>query len=85
MVHASWRHGDRVNYNGEVLNLAVAKPHYLLEHPVSGGTRPMSLSVHTVLALDSENPSGADNQQETATRKILADPQRLYVGLLRFH
>jgi len=27
----------------------------------------MSLSVHTVLALDSENPSGADNQQETAT------------------
>jgi hypothetical protein len=51
-----------MNYNGQPL--AVDKPRYMLEHP---SIRRYSFMVppHHVATLSSDNPIGADNQQET--------------------
>jgi hypothetical protein len=66
MVHAPWRHGGYMNYNGQLLE-AVAKPGCMLEHPSIRRYSSVCLSP-TFLGgrTGSENPSGADNQQETA-------------------
>jgi hypothetical protein len=39
MVHAPWRHGDHVNYNGEFPNWPLENPAICWNTRVSGGTR----------------------------------------------
>ena len=56
--------------------MAVTKPGYMLEHPsirrYSSGSR-----AHNTLDADSENPIGADNQQETEATNQRLDPYRI--------
>ena len=73
MVHAPWRHGEPVNYNGEVPTWPLENPTVCWNIRVSGGTRPRHIRNWGV-DVGSENPTGADNQQETASPSDVLNP-----------
>ena len=78
MVHPLWRHRDKVNYNGPKVSESLA-------HAVSNGGARIRLYAGKSGGSDgtqimSDNPIGADNQQESLSRKSAQNPQRPYAG-----
>ena len=53
--------------------MAVTKPGYMLEHP-SIRRYSFTRKAHAARFVNSENPFGADNQQETETHAQRRDP-----------